>query len=143
MKIREVLERVPDPRGGRGRDYRLSSLLALIVVSLLCGRKDMMAAFRLGRTLTSAQREELGFAKGNTPCHATLTETLRVLDPHRRELARRSVVAHDRHEVRRRRLQPSGSACRKVFPTCPFQEENSFTAPMTRGMGLGFRQVSV
>jgi predicted transposase YbfD/YdcC len=80
MGLRELLERVPDPRGLQGRDYALWSILALMVVSLLNGRKGMNAAFELGRSLTRRERAKLGFS-GRTPCHATLTETLRVIDP--------------------------------------------------------------
>jgi len=80
MGLREVFQKVPDPRGRQGRDYPLWSILALIVVSLLNGRKGMKAAFELGRSLNARQRSLLGFGR-NTPCHATLTETLRVIDP--------------------------------------------------------------
>jgi predicted transposase YbfD/YdcC len=58
----------------------LWSILALIVVSILCGRRGMAAAFRLGRELKKRQRHALGFMKGTTPCHETLTETLRAID---------------------------------------------------------------
>jgi hypothetical protein len=37
----------------------------------------LRAAFFLGRNLNKRQRSALGFVNGNTPCHATLTETLR------------------------------------------------------------------
>ena len=40
----------------------------------------MKAAFLLGRSLSRRQKAELGFIRGTTPCHATLTETLRVID---------------------------------------------------------------
>ena len=80
MGLRDLLEKVPDPRGRQGRDYALWSILGLIVVSLLNGRKGMKAAFELGRSLTRKERAKLGFF-GATPCHATLTETLRVIDP--------------------------------------------------------------
>jgi hypothetical protein len=39
------LPRVPDPRGRQGQDYLLGSILRLIVVSLLCGRRGIKAAF--------------------------------------------------------------------------------------------------
>ena len=77
MKLRTMLQNVPDPRGKQGQDYFLWSILGLIVVSLLCGRRGMLAAFHLGRSLNKRQRLALGFTKGVTPCHATLTETLR------------------------------------------------------------------
>jgi hypothetical protein len=80
MELKKVLERIPDPRGRQGRDYRLWSILGLILVSMLCGRRGMKAAFHLGRSLTREQKRQLGFMRGHTPCHATLTETLRILD---------------------------------------------------------------
>jgi hypothetical protein len=75
-----MLQNVPDPRGKQGQDYFLWSILGLIVVSLLCGRRGMLAAFHLRRSLNKRQRLALGFTKGVTPCHATLTETLRAID---------------------------------------------------------------
>jgi hypothetical protein len=80
MNLRAVLEQVPDPRGKQGQDYRLWSILSLIAVSLLCGRRGLRAAFFFGRSLNKRQRSALGFVNGNTPCHATLTETLRAID---------------------------------------------------------------
>jgi hypothetical protein len=81
LNLKAILQRVSDPRGKQGQDYRLWSILSLIVVSLLCGRRGMKAAFLLGRGLTKRQQAGLGFRHGRTPCHATLTETLRVIDP--------------------------------------------------------------
>ncbi len=41
-----------------------------------------MAIFRLGRQMTRDQKQALGFCPAyNTPCHATITELLRYLDP--------------------------------------------------------------
>jgi predicted transposase YbfD/YdcC len=80
MKIKELLQRVDDPRGLQGQDYRLWSILALIIVGFLCGRRNLRAVFRMGRSLTATQRSALGFVNGSTPCHPTLTETIRVLD---------------------------------------------------------------
>ena len=80
MDSKSIFRQFPDPRGMQCRDYRLSSILGLIVVSLLCGRRAMRAAFFLGRGLNKRQCRALGFSNGKTPCHATLTETLRVID---------------------------------------------------------------
>ena len=76
MSLRSVLQQIPDPRGKQGQDYRLWSILSLIMVSMVCGRRGMKAAFLLGRSLSRRQRAELGFPHDRTPCHATLTETL-------------------------------------------------------------------
>jgi hypothetical protein len=78
MRLREVLEQVPDPRGRQGREHRLRSILALLVLAVMTVRNGCMAAFRLG--LKKQERLALGFG-GKTPCPGTLTETLRVLDP--------------------------------------------------------------
>ena len=80
MKPRTVLRNVPDPRGKQGQDYFPWSIPGLIVVSLLCGRRGCLEPFHLGRSLTKRQRQLLGFTKGMTPCHATLTETPRAID---------------------------------------------------------------
>jgi hypothetical protein len=48
MQLKTILRQVPDPRGKQAQDYRLWSILGLIVVSL-CGRRGMKAAFLPGR----------------------------------------------------------------------------------------------
>jgi hypothetical protein len=45
MNLRAVLQQVPDPRGKQGQDYRLWSILSLIAVSLLCGRRGLRVRF--------------------------------------------------------------------------------------------------
>jgi hypothetical protein len=80
MKLQEIFAQVPDPRGGQGQDYRLWSILSLITVGFLCGRRGLLAVFHLGRSLNARQRSALGFVKGVTPCHSTLTETMRMID---------------------------------------------------------------
>jgi hypothetical protein len=52
----------------------------LIAVSLLSGRRVMKAAVLPGRSPARRQKAHLGFVRGTTPRHATLTETLRVID---------------------------------------------------------------
>lgn len=80
MQLKPILQQVPDPRGKQGQDYKLWSILSLIILSLLCGRRGMKAAFVLGRGLSRRQKAALGFVRGTSPCHATLTETVRVID---------------------------------------------------------------
>jgi len=82
VSVRSVLGQVPDPRGKQGRQHSLEALLGLVLLSMLSGRKGMQAAFRLGRQLSRKQLTRLGFRRDrSSPCHATLTETLRILDP--------------------------------------------------------------
>jgi hypothetical protein len=81
MKLKAVLQKVPDPRGKQGQDYPLWAILSLIIVGFLCGRRGLMSVFRMGRSLNATQRSKLGFVEGRTPCHGTLTETVRILSP--------------------------------------------------------------
>ena len=82
VSIRSVLRTIPDPRGKKGRLHRLDAILSLILLSMLSGRKGMKAAFHPGRGLSRKHLDRLGFRRDRkSPCHATLTETLRVLDP--------------------------------------------------------------
>ena len=82
MSVRSALREIPDPRGKKGRLHSLEAILGLILLSMLMGRTGMMAAFRLGRSLSRSQLNRLGFRRDRqSPCHATLTETLRVIDP--------------------------------------------------------------
>ena len=92
--VEPILHQVPDTRGGQGRQYSLAALLGLILLSMISGRKGMKAAFRLGRSLTPPQLKALGFRPGCTsPCHATLTQLLRILDPDAMALVFSRVIA--------------------------------------------------
>jgi hypothetical protein len=75
-----ALKQVPDFRHKRGQSYRLWSLLALVLVGFLCGRRGLRAVLRMGRSLPLKQRLQLGFGRNRMPCHSTLTETLRAVD---------------------------------------------------------------
>ena len=82
VSVQSVLHQVPDPRGKQGRQHPLAALLGLILLSMLSGRQGMQSAFRLGRTLSRRQLDMLGFRRYlASPCHATFTELLRILDP--------------------------------------------------------------
>jgi hypothetical protein len=71
MQLKTILRQVSGPRGKQVQGCMLGSILGLTVVSPLCGRRGMKAAFLLGCSLTWLQRAQLGFLRGTTPCHAT------------------------------------------------------------------------
>lgn len=97
VSIRSILREVPDPRGKKGRRHRLEAILALILLSMLSGRRGMKAAFHLGRSLSRKQLNRLGFRRDlKSPCHATLTETLRGIDPDAMAEAFSRLTAEDR-----------------------------------------------
>ena len=65
----EAFKQVPDFRDRKGQTYRLWSLLALVLVGFLCGRRGLMAVYRMGRALPVRQRLRLGFRRDKMPCH--------------------------------------------------------------------------
>jgi DDE_Tnp_1-associated/Transposase DDE domain len=77
--LKEILKQVPDPRGRKGRDYELWSILSLILIGFLCGRRGLLSVYHMGQRLTKEQQRALGFRR-RMPCHATLTETMRIID---------------------------------------------------------------
>lgn len=85
--LRDVLRKVPDPRAGN-RSWRISSLLALICIGLLAGRKSLASIHRYGQFLTQQQRVWLDFPpklKGlpgrRAPSYKALYNLLGKLDP--------------------------------------------------------------
>lgn len=85
--LREVLANVPDPRAGN-RQFRISSLLALVVMGLLAGRKNLSEIQRYGQFLNHTQRVWLDWppkkdGKGRkAPSYKALYNLLGQLDPH-------------------------------------------------------------
>jgi len=117
VSVRVVLRQVPDPRGKQGRQHPLDALLGLILLSMLSGRKGMQAAFRLGRRLSRKELTRLGFRRDrSSPCHATFTETLRILDPDALAEAFSQFTAdredYDGNEAIRRQLSIDGKTLR-------------------------------
>jgi len=80
MKILNILRKVKDNRKGRGKRYPLASLLALIILSRLCGYKDVKSAWHLCNQLSKKQLHKLGFKHFSTPSHPTLLSALQNAD---------------------------------------------------------------
>ena len=100
VTVQSILRQVPDPRFRRGRQHRLFALLGLILLSLMSGRKDMKAAFHLGRSLSRHQLRALGFLPGHaSPSHQSLTRILRILDPDAMALVFSQVTAKPDNET--------------------------------------------
>jgi hypothetical protein len=85
--LHHVLRQVPDPRA-QNRVFPCASLLALVALGLLAGRKHVAEIHRFGQFLTQAQRAQLGFPfKRGTrfrkaPSYKALYNLLCQLDPH-------------------------------------------------------------
>lgn len=58
--LRDVLREVPDPRANN-RKFTCSSLLLLVAMGLLAGRKSLASIQRYGQFLTQKQRASLGW----------------------------------------------------------------------------------
>lgn len=59
LSLLEVLRRAPDPRAKNIR-YRTGSILALVAMALLAGRREIAEIVRFSKTLTPVQRRHLG-----------------------------------------------------------------------------------
>jgi len=83
----EALRAVPDPRA-KNRIFRCASLLALVALGLLAGRKHLAEIHRFGQFLTQRQRQLLGWPRKpgsrlhRAPSYKALYNLLTKLDPH-------------------------------------------------------------
>lgn len=85
--LREALLGVPDPRRNNAT-WRIATLLTLICMGLLAGRKNLAEIHRFGQFLTQQQREWLrflpkrgGLAGRRAPSYQALYTLMKVLDP--------------------------------------------------------------
>jgi hypothetical protein len=85
--LRDVLREVPDPRA-RNRSFPCSSLLLLVAMGLLAGRKSLASIQRYGQFLTQKQRATLGWPSNRAgtfrpaPSYSALYNLLCKIDPH-------------------------------------------------------------
>jgi len=85
--LRDVLREAPDPRA-RNRKFPCSSLLLLVAMGLLAGRKSLASIQRYGQFLTQKQRATLGWPSNRAgtfrpaPSYAALYNLLCKIDPH-------------------------------------------------------------
>jgi len=85
--LREALSQVPDPRRGN-RSWPIGTLLTLIGMGLLAGRKNLSEIHRFGQFLTQQQRQWLRFLPKpdgklgrRAPSYKALYNLLKQLDP--------------------------------------------------------------
>ena len=58
----DCLRRLPDPRASNST-FRLASILSVVVMAQMCGRTTISDIVRFGKSLTQAQRRDLGFPR--------------------------------------------------------------------------------
>lgn len=85
--LMEVFRRAPDPRGSNTR-YRTFSVLTILALALLAGRREIAEIARFATTLSQAQRRRLGLPrkKGTrafwqVPSYSVFYQVLTRMDP--------------------------------------------------------------
>jgi hypothetical protein len=81
LSLLDRLAELTDPRSPHGRQYPLTSLLALCLVATLAGCPTVAAIAQFGRLRRHRLGHALGFRDGKMPCANTLTNLLAALDP--------------------------------------------------------------
>ncbi len=83
----EVFRRAPDPRASNTR-YRTYSVLTMIAMALLAGRREIAEIARFATTLSQAQRRQLGFRRKQgtkafwqVPSYSVFYQVLTRMDP--------------------------------------------------------------
>ena len=74
-----MLAKLEDPRKDKGKRHPLKSILALVVIGLMCGHKGVYI-YRNLSTHTTSTRKALGFTHKKTPCASTIHNLLKKLD---------------------------------------------------------------
>lgn len=128
--LREALREVPDPRAGN-RSWPISTLLSLVCLGLLAGRKSLSSIQRYGQLLTQKQRVWLDFLPKRgalpgrrAPSYKALYNLLGQLDPN--ELAgtlNTWLAAH--HGTLPRALALDGKYIRDLLLTLGLSEHDS------------------
>ena len=75
----DMLAEVPDPRNNKGKRHPLVSILALVVIGLMCGHNGWTSIATWARSQL-ALAKALGWTHKKTPCAATIHNLLRRLD---------------------------------------------------------------
>jgi hypothetical protein len=61
--LHKALARVPDPRTGRNKSFRIGQILTIVAMALLAGRREIAEIERFGQSLTQPLRQRLGLPK--------------------------------------------------------------------------------
>ncbi|WP_335983890.1 transposase family protein [Streptomyces sp. CA2R106] len=109
-RLREHLQRVPDPRSRRGRWYPLVSLLLVRARAVVSGARTVTEITEWGQRATAVVLEQLGIRRHlpghrRAPSHATLTRLLAALDGDALDAAVGAYLAeHDHTDTGKHRL---------------------------------------
>ena len=76
----EILSEIPDFRKAKGKRHKLSAILSLSCVAIMCGARSYSAIADWGRNYDRRFIEALGFIHKKTPCVATFHIIFRNID---------------------------------------------------------------
>ena len=76
----EILSEIPDFRKAKGKRHKLSAILSLACVAIMCGARSYTAISDWGRNYNRRFIEALGFIHKKTPCVATFHIIFRKID---------------------------------------------------------------
>ena len=74
-----ILAEIDDPRNSKGKRHPLNSMLALVVIGILCGHKGYTSIATWAREQPELKKA-LGFTHKNTPCAATFHLLFKKID---------------------------------------------------------------
>ena len=83
LSLVAALQRLPDPRGARGKRHSVAAMLTLACVAMCCGQQTYSAIADWGRKYAAAHpgwAASLGFTREELPCAATFFLLFRALD---------------------------------------------------------------
>ena len=61
--LQEALTRVPDPRTGRNKSFRIGQILTIVAMALMAGRREIAEIVRFGQSLPQPLRKRLGLPR--------------------------------------------------------------------------------
>lgn len=61
--LHEALARVPDPRTGRNKSFRIGQVLTIVAMALMAGRREIAEIERFGQSLPQPLRKRLGLPR--------------------------------------------------------------------------------
>lgn len=80
MLLVDFLSNVKDNRSQKGKRFSLESILSLLIIGYMSGCTSLAGIYRLGKNLPKKHKIRLGFKKGITPSHPTITEIAKKID---------------------------------------------------------------
>jgi DDE_Tnp_1-associated/Transposase DDE domain len=79
-KFMEMLLQFPERRAGQGVQYRIGSMIAIVLMGFLAGRDSLKGCHRYAETLGKWQVRRLGIRSGEIPSYVALCNAFHEID---------------------------------------------------------------